>query len=809
MSKKKKSSIRKHSSSHELNNSWTDLLQFEDVCPLEADNLILRIVSWNVLAQAYLSRRSHRNLPPTHEQVIFNPKRRISLMEKTLEKLIALELDVLCLQEVDMPVIGTTLTKNSFEGVSTPTTNGGGAGGRVDSCSIYWNKCVWTLINHELIFFDDLSFLGSNATKFESNLQGLKQSLLRRNTSVMVRLKHNLTGIQIVICNAHLYWNPHFDYVKVCQAHYAMQRTEKFAQGDPVIFCGDLNSQPNGPVHEYLTKGSVSAKATAPWYNLHHSDNEQTATPNVADTEPHELKIDQLRIKDSSPQIKYLLDFTLNRFARWLRILGVDAALETDSEEIQRTKHFKFEIFERCRKECRTLITTSSKLLLRKDCPPGTYLIQAKTLSHLEVSLVHLLKSHGVALKPQNFLSRCVVCNGNIDEVLDKEEKKRIFNSYQAPEVADDLECFECDGCGQGYWWCDRPSSSASRVKGQAIRLFEICLRGGVEIEGPLCMFDEVDVEGERVKNFAVDLEMESLQVLDWLKQENLQCPIFLESAYALRDKHGTIVGESKPFTNVTFDFVGFLDYVMFEVSRFQCISRLFLPSSFSELRVKKEIINGHLLPSSHWPSDHLAVGAVLEIVNPLSKSNSGNGYINSISRTQINAIDTVETNEIATGPIQDHSERNEDIPRSISKLTANSYQPNDRKLVDSNPSGHGQEVPVSRELAMEYLKSNSKSPAFQSEATSKENESLSSATLSDDMFCGFITTKGASDATSTIPNRSKLPEEEDKATLKGHDLRCSCGCVPKIPSLFEMAELRKQHRLKLKKELATTDNLE
>jgi hypothetical protein len=76
-------------------------------------------------------------------------------------------------------------------------------------------------------------------------------------------------------------------------------------------------------------------------------------------------------------------------------------------------------------------------------------------------------------------------------------------------------------------------------------------------------------------------------------------------------------------------------------------------------------------------------------------------------------------------------------------------------------------------------------------------------------MFCGFITTKGASDATSTIPNRSKLPEEEDKATLKGHDLRCSCGCVPKIPSLFEMAELRKQHRLKLKKELATTDNLE
>ena len=30
---------------------------------------------------------------------------------------------------------------------------------------------------------------------------------------------------------------------------------------------------------------------------------------------------------------------------------------------------------------------------------------------------------------------------------------------------------------------------------------------------------------------------------------------------------------------------------------------------------------------------------------------------------------------------------------------------------------------------------------------------------------------------------------------------KCECGCVPNIPSLFEMAELRKQARLKAEKE--------
>ena len=43
----------------------------------------------------------------------------------------------------------------------------------------------------------------------------------------------------------------------------------------------------------------------------------------------------------STPKVKYLLDSTLNRFCRWLRILGLDAALETEEEEKERTRDGK------------------------------------------------------------------------------------------------------------------------------------------------------------------------------------------------------------------------------------------------------------------------------------------------------------------------------------------------------------------------------------------------------------------------------------------------------------------------------------
>lgn len=131
----------------------------------------------------------------------------------------------------------------------------------------------------------------------------------------------------------------------------------------PVVWCGDFNSQPRGYVHRYLTEGVVNAKSAAPWYTQSLKENEvrysieldltNTGQSDLTD-QFERLHMSKRKVKEqtiacngsdpinvSDPKVKYLLDFTLNRFCRWLRILGLDAALETEKEEKERTKDAK------------------------------------------------------------------------------------------------------------------------------------------------------------------------------------------------------------------------------------------------------------------------------------------------------------------------------------------------------------------------------------------------------------------------------------------------------------------------------------
>jgi hypothetical protein len=54
----------------------------------------------------------------------------------------------------------------------------------------------------------------NNSASTTSHLQGLQQGFLRRNAALLVRLR-DTSGRTVVVANAHLYWNPGFEYVKV------------------------------------------------------------------------------------------------------------------------------------------------------------------------------------------------------------------------------------------------------------------------------------------------------------------------------------------------------------------------------------------------------------------------------------------------------------------------------------------------------------------------------------------------------------------------------------------------------------------
>jgi hypothetical protein len=129
-------------------------------------------------------------------------------------------------------------------------------------------------------------------------------------------------------------------------------------------------------------------------------------------------------------------------------------------------------------------------------------------------------------------------------------------------------------------------------------------------------MFEHVNIEDERALGWdwsekGSELLKLRLQVTQWLEDAELTCPIKqLQSAYK---DDGSGEGEALPYTNVTSDFEGTLDYIFFGKQSFEQTERLYVPTSYDELNAKS-LRNGHLLPSDTWPSDHLAIGATLSL---------------------------------------------------------------------------------------------------------------------------------------------------------------------------------------------------
>lgn len=131
--------------------------------------------------------------------------------------------------------------------VETGRSLGGGVG-RVDSCGLYFREDNWECLNYETIRLDDLAILRSssenddskeiisNATlnhskrteirngksrngRFGTNsgsLKGFERSFVRKNVSLLARMEHKRSKRQMTIVVSHLFWNPAYDYVKVC-----------------------------------------------------------------------------------------------------------------------------------------------------------------------------------------------------------------------------------------------------------------------------------------------------------------------------------------------------------------------------------------------------------------------------------------------------------------------------------------------------------------------------------------------------------------------------------------------------------------
>ena len=221
------------------------------------------IISWNILADQYCNRSSHRELPPKFQRRVFDRKQRRHHVQQTLRRLVrrtthakqdrheggdattyksdinCISPDLLALQEVDPPLgVASCLKEQGYEAIETVATKGGRVG-RVDSCGLYYREDVWTYVRHETVLLDDLAtncssdIVGNKekiggggndntidrskkaSTNMNESLRGLQTSLSRKNVALIVRLHHKPTEREVVVVNAHFFWNPAYEYVKV------------------------------------------------------------------------------------------------------------------------------------------------------------------------------------------------------------------------------------------------------------------------------------------------------------------------------------------------------------------------------------------------------------------------------------------------------------------------------------------------------------------------------------------------------------------------------------------------------------------
>ncbi len=488
--------------------------------------LEINIASFNILAESYLTPRSHKNLPHSYANIVFNKDKRRKLLCDVIATRLAKQFDILCLQEVDnilFPIISKCLQELGFGFIFAPrgqdptisasddsihlleekekkkekeekmkninTTDSRrnekkkkNVDSRSDGCATFYKLSKWSCQDYEVVQFDDLandkrpsidseltlsaadteistSIVKEFETQIESEeysstkkektstskrisanhaLPGIIASYKRCNTALILRLRSNSSlslakqlqhdQNDIIIGNAHLYWHPGYEFVKLSQAHYLMHRIKCFLSKDfnggnnlnrrdiktqnicvksppAVIICGDMNSKPNSAVHQYFTKGFVDARTIAPWYYQYDENEEEEFSESqlnggennvtedsgdidqdpivdfdvenedndlVENSKPNDDSItsafqdmdlldqcddtgktssatnpqrapkrypsyEEFIETDNSSSPCYLLDITLNKFTRWLRILGLDAELETEAEEKART----------------------------------------------------------------------------------------------------------------------------------------------------------------------------------------------------------------------------------------------------------------------------------------------------------------------------------------------------------------------------------------------------------------------------------------------------------------------------------------
>jgi mRNA deadenylase 3'-5' endonuclease subunit Ccr4 len=278
----------------------------------------LRVASFNGLADCYTHPQSFPKVALDH----LRWQHRCPLLVSILESFATSDCDFISLQEVDAEHLDSVwkanLTRLGYDFVYHQKPDR-----RQDGCLLAWQSNRWQLLKYENLSFDDAVPTASLAAQFN-----------QKNVAVIAALQERTAATagtaprQLVIANAHLFWNPARPDIKLLQATVLCQAVERFRaalvqqqqqQQPAVIICGDMNSLPGSAVYRLFTEGAAS---------VDDDDNSSSSSSSCSTGTAVTF----------SGEPKFMCDATLNRFCRWLRMLGLDTEIETADEEFARAE---------------------------------------------------------------------------------------------------------------------------------------------------------------------------------------------------------------------------------------------------------------------------------------------------------------------------------------------------------------------------------------------------------------------------------------------------------------------------------------
>jgi CCR4-NOT transcription complex subunit 6 len=131
----------------------------------------------------------------------------------------------------------------------------------------------------------------------------------------------SVVGTPLIVCTAHIHWDPEFCDVKLIQSMMLAHELNKIVedvsekhriqpQQTPVLICGDLNSLPDSGVFEYLSKGAV-AKDHPDLKTFRDDSCLNRLSANVDDPKSfsHALRLDSAVDLSHMPFTNYTLEF--------------------------------------------------------------------------------------------------------------------------------------------------------------------------------------------------------------------------------------------------------------------------------------------------------------------------------------------------------------------------------------------------------------------------------------------------------------------------------------------------------------------